>query len=231
MRFYYLMADDDIKKLNPEDRVRKLKEIADKKKKEIEEAQKEIKEAEVELSEKLKKKERVPIPEVAKEDVEGLSETAQAILKEQRGISSKKAVSKEDDLDEKNNLALEVKGKERDISLEETVMQEKVRFHTANVDYSQQLSQKPMAHLYQEMTAINKAVEDKGYINPSEQQRVQYLTSAVEKKLEAVEAGIYSLNEEVARAALLTQQLGGSLSGMYKDNRKTGKGNEWYKSG
>ena len=43
------MADDDIKKLNPEDRVRKLKEIADKKKKEIEEAQKEIKEAEVEL--------------------------------------------------------------------------------------------------------------------------------------------------------------------------------------
>ncbi len=223
------MADDDIKKLNPEDRVKKLKEIADKKKKEIEEAQKEIREAEGEMSEKRKEKEKVPIPEVAKEEVDGLSETAQAILKEQRGISKKSAAEEKKSDEEKSSKGQ--KNDSKELSLEDTVAQEKVSRFAANVDYSQQLSQKPMANLYQEMTTIYKAVEDKGYINPAEQQRVQYLTSAVEKKLEAVEAGNYSLNEEVARAALLTQQLGGSLSSMYKDNRKTGKGNEWYKSG
>lgn len=224
------MVDQDIKKFNPEDRLKKLKESTDKKKKEIEEAQKEIKEAEVEIKEERKLKEKVPIPEVAKEDVDGLSETAQAILKEQRGISKKPAaLDEKSDTEEK--VTKEAKGRGKELSLEEAVAQEKVHFRAANVDYSQQLSQKPMANLYQEMTTIYKAVEDKGYINPAEQQRVQYLTSAVEKKLEAVEAGNYSLSEEVARSALLTQQLGGSLSGMYKDNRKTGKGNEWYKSG
>ena len=86
---------DDLKNFSPEEKLRKLKELQKKKKQELAEAEKEIKESEEELSDQQKFLEKVPIPEVTKEDLAGLSESAREILKMQRGFKGKKAETEE----------------------------------------------------------------------------------------------------------------------------------------
>ncbi len=62
------MDSDDLKKLSPAERLKKLKEIELEKKKEIEEAQKLLIETADELDEEERKKENMPIPQVAATD-------------------------------------------------------------------------------------------------------------------------------------------------------------------
>lgn len=65
------MADvdtEDLKKLSPAERLKRLKEIELQKKKEIEEAQKLLRDTSEEIEEEEKKKENIPIPQVAATD-------------------------------------------------------------------------------------------------------------------------------------------------------------------
>ena len=73
-----------------------------------------------------------------------------------------------------------------------------------------------MDRLYQEMTRLYHVAEEKGYLNPEEQRRVGYLTSAVEQKVQAAESHHYTMTEEVAAIAGVTQQLGSKLKELYK---------------
>lgn len=123
------------------------------------------------------------------------------------------------------------KPKQREESLEEAVGRERV-VHSPdlpNSEYSLQLSRKPLRDLQDEMTNIYRITEDRGYLSWEEQRRVQYLSSAVEQKLEDVEQGKYSLTAEMAKAASLTQQLGDSLHELYHHGKKGKReGNDWY---
>ena len=85
--------------------------------------------------------------------------------------------------------------------------------------YVEQLSQRPMAEIYKEIKDIYKTVEGKGYLSTLEQKHVLYLESAVEKKIQDEERGIYSFSEEAARAASVTQQLSATLMGSYKGKK------------
>ncbi|MEK6905046.1 MAG: hypothetical protein AABX24_01465 [Nanoarchaeota archaeon] len=91
--------------------------------------------------------------------------------------------------------------------------------------YVEQLSQKPMTEIYKEIKDIYKTVEDKGYLSPTEQKQVEYLSSAVQRKFEDEEQGIYSFSEQAARAASITQQLSATMMGSYKGKKM----NEMYK--
>lgn len=81
---------EDLRSLPPEERIRKLKELEKKRKKEIAEAQENIRESEEEIKDRLKWLDKVPMPEFAQEDLEGLSEEARQVLKERKGIKEKK---------------------------------------------------------------------------------------------------------------------------------------------
>ncbi|MDP3699210.1 MAG: hypothetical protein Q8R47_06520 [Nanoarchaeota archaeon] len=91
--------------------------------------------------------------------------------------------------------------------------------------YVQELSHKPMTEIYKEIKDIYKIVEDKGYLSPSEQRQVEYLSSAVERKFQDEEEGIYSFSEQAARAASITQHLSATMMGAYKGKKM----NEMYK--
>jgi len=222
------MANDELKNLPPEERVKKLKELEKEKKKEIEEAQKHIKESEDEITDRQNFKDKVPMPEFAQDDLKGLSKEAKEILKEQKGLKEKK--------EDENLEEGEEEGEEKEESIEdllkkkpgvdlESLAREKMDLppEIINSDYTQQLSQKPMHNIYDEMKNINAAVEEKGYISQEEERRVEYLTSAVEKKLEAEESGSYSFTEDVAMSANITQQLGAKLMNVYRSEAKN-----WY---
>ncbi len=249
---------DNLKSLPPEERIKRLKELEEKKKREIEEqrkaiddAEKGIKEANEELTERQKVKDKVPIAEVASEQGEGLSEEAKIILKSmQKRVGGRKDGEEKEKGQEEGGKG---KAKEKDegqreerpagfsrSGLEETVQQERTQMEKqgsggavgrwGGADYITSLSQQPAAQLYQQMSALYQTVETKGYMNAEEQRRVQYISSAMEKKLEDVGAGKYSLTEEAARATSLTQQMSEVVRGMYKPGKEK-KELDWYKSG
>ncbi len=229
------MADSSIKNLPPEERIKKLKELEAKRKKEIEEAQKLIRETEEEMDDRWKWKEKVPIPQVAKEDLKDLSPEEKDILKTHKGLTEKAEESTPDTAPEKRKhepATDKEAGSGKSRSLEETISQEQIQLLqlarnsqyeiTAPLgkplpeEYLSQLSQRPMGQLYQEMASINREFEEKGYLSREDERRVEYLTGAVQEKIKAVEAGRYSLTEEVALAASLTQSLGSMLRDAYK---------------
>lgn len=209
------MPEEELKNLPPEERIKKLKELEKQKKKEIEDAQKQIRESENELSERIKWKEKVPIPAVASEDVEALSEAEKEVVMAHKGIRKKSKESPE----------VKKKEKKDDANLEEITAAEKVELppELMEAEYTKHLSQRPMQNLYEDIKRINEAVEEKGYVSREEERRIEYLSSAVERKLEDVHAGKYSFSEDVAKAASLTVQLGSKLRDVYHRNREERK--------
>ena len=211
------MDNEGLQNLPAAERIKRLKVIEENKKKEIAQAQKLIQESEDELTEVKKWEDKVPIPQVAKEDMKDASAAEKEILKAHRGFTEEKKEDKKvEPLPKVKEAALEEMVKDSKFAASPEMMQSQ---------YTLQLSQAPIKNLYQEMANIYKQVQDKGYLNSEEQSRVQYLSSAVEKKSEDVDAGRYSFSENVARAASLTQQLGEKLWGVYKHGK-----NEMYRS-
>ena len=201
------MADEDIKKLPPEERIKKLKELEAKKKKEIEEGQKSIKESQEEIKDRRKWLDKVPIPEMGKEELEGLSPEGKQILQ-----VSKRLPKKEEPSEQVKKVAA---------SLEETVQTEKIAFapqgrkeydttaamQAFGAEYKP-LSQVSIPEMYQVVSSVNRAIEEKGYMNPTEVNLIRYASSEIERRLEDVEAGKYKgFTEEVAQAASVIQQM------------------------
>ena len=218
------MAKDDLKDLPPEERIKILKKLEEEKKKEIAEAEKAIKESQDELTERRKWAEKVPIPQMSKDDFKDMSPDEAKVQETHKGKKKDSDVSKDEGKDKKSlkdvltpNLSSE------EISLED-LAREHVELppEVMNSQYAMQLSQQPMQNLYHEITGIKQAVEDKGYISAEEERRVEYLASAVEKKVEAGEDGKYSFTEDVARAANLTRAISANLRGLYKSGGNTG---------
>jgi len=236
------MVDPQLKNLPPEERIKKLKELEQKRKKEIEEAHQLIQQSEDEITERQKWEEKVPIPQIASEDTKELSTEEKEILKVHKGLKEKK--SEEESTDKKKSSI-----KKEEVSLEDTVEREQVRIapgglalqgeyslggatagRTINMDYVAALSQKPTGDLYQEMSSLHHDFREKGYLSQEEGRRVEYLTGAIDEKLNAVEAGRYSLTEEVAQAVSSIKQLGSQLRDAYHNkNKGSPVMHDWYK--
>ncbi|MBS3166544.1 hypothetical protein J4444_05460 [Candidatus Woesearchaeota archaeon] len=141
-----------------------------KKKKEIEEGEKLIKESETEISDKIKWVEKVPIPQIASEDVKQLSAEEKEILKTHKGTNEKKEVKESKDEKLKKETVKE-ESTPSGFNLEDAVSRESIQvprggmgqYHieaaqqrTINSDYVASLSRQPTEKLYHEIAAINK---------------------------------------------------------------------------
>ena len=195
----------NLKELPPEERIKKLKELEKKKKQEIAEAQKLLKDSHKEISDREDWKRRVPIPQIASEEMDALSEAEKEIFKSHRDVAEAQKATKEIPKPSKEELALEEAVQREQVELPPELMQS---------DYTLKLSQEPMQELYQEMKDIYQRTEEKGYVSADEQRKIGYLSAAAERKLEDGDVGSYSLTETVAEAAMLTKQIGKRM--MYK---------------
>lgn len=229
------MPKEDLKKLPPEERIKRLKQLEEEKKREIEEAHQGIRESEEEIKEERKWKEKVPIPEVAQDTLENLSEGGKELLRVHKGV--RKNAPKEDDEKKPSKIRKQGEG-----GLEEAVEKEKTpplgpammdygqqQAAAMNIEYTLQLSRRPVSDLYKEMSDINRSVQEKGYLSSEQERRVEYLTGAVEEKFKAVEDGRYSFSEDAARAASLTQQIGTTMQNVYKKDKGSAFEHDWYK--
>jgi hypothetical protein len=163
------MADemDELKKLSPEERLAKLKEIEEKSKKEIAEAQKLIQESEGEIEEKKKFEDKVPIPQlIAHGDVSLEAKEEKEMFESQR----EKTGAKED--------TPELKEK----SLEDQLRSEHI----------EGLSQKPSDELKDMMQDIYKrAGEQGGYMTNEQKGEVYNIAKAEGEKIYAMQEGNY----------------------------------------
>ena len=211
------MTEENLDNLPPEERIKKLKELEKKRQKEIEDAKKKIKESESELTERRKWFEKVPIPQVAQEDLTGLGKEGKEILEVHKGVKEKEKgepATVEETVSEETfsgDPDLEALARERiDLPLE--IMQS---------EYAQQLGQKPIHELYSEMKTLESDVEEKGYVSAENQRKAEYLMAGMENKLEDVEEGSYSFTEKAAMRASLIQQMGAKVTGMYQSGKST----------
>ncbi len=227
------MPEQDIKKLRPEERIRRLKELEQTKKKEIEEAHRLIKETEEELSGEQKRKEKVPIPEVAKEDMEGLSGEGRELLKVHKGLQERRtAGGGTAEESEESEAPVKTRG---DRSLLEEAVRESGRAgelppESRGVEYAaipagapgafgtaaRSFYEMSMQELQDQVYRTTRAAEERGYATGEQVRLAHYALSEVEKRLEAAEEGHYSLTEEAARAASLTKQLSTHVQNLYK---------------
>ncbi len=228
------MANENLKRLPPEERLRKLKELEKKKKQELAEAEKEIRDSQNEITEKKKWIEKIPIPEVAKEELGGLSDEGKQLLRTHKGTKEK---VKEEDSETTPKPPLK-----RGSTLEETVLQEKVNLppEAGGMEYGAKtalrqsfggdykpLSQRPVTDLYQEISALQQGVESKGYISRADERKAEYLSGIVQERQDAATRGAYTFSEETARAASVTQQVAQSIKDAYK--KSSSFEHDWYK--
>ncbi|PIN75940.1 hypothetical protein COV17_03385 [Candidatus Woesearchaeota archaeon CG10_big_fil_rev_8_21_14_0_10_36_11] len=201
------MAEDSLKNIPPEERIKKLKELEKKKKQEIEEAQKAIRESEKEITEKRKWKDKVPIPELAKNDLVGLSEEGKAVLKEWKGL---------EETVQKETTGIPTSS-QRD------------HFEVQAAEYIHALSQKPAEELLQSAESLNRMHDEKGYLTLEEQHEARNLYNALNEKESAGEAGFYGgFTEEVATITSMTKRVTGRLlDRTYHTNKSSG--NDMYK--
>ncbi|MDO8656034.1 MAG: hypothetical protein Q7K45_02240 [Nanoarchaeota archaeon] len=233
------MAEENLKNLPAEERLKKLKELEKKKKQEIEEAQKQIKDSESEITEKKKWVDKVPIPEVAQENLEGLSAEGKQLLKTHKGTKEK---MKEEDAPETTEKKKTEKKDKTVSNLEETILREKVTLppEAMAMEYGAQntprpgfgsdykpLSERSVTELYQEIGALHKGVESKGYISRSDERKAEYLSGIVQERQEAAKQGTYTFSEETARAASITLQVAHSIKEAYKKGSTFE--HDWYK--
>jgi hypothetical protein len=208
---------EDLSKLAPEDRIKKLKELEKKRKEEIEEAREQIMKDEKEITDRHRWVEKVPIPEVIQQDLDNLGEEGRQLLKIHRGWEEGKKVEEEKPAVKK------------EINLEDTVASERPgpvpdNFNPeygvaisqgTSMDYGAALSQQNMAGIKGTVDYIQGQAEDKGYITADQQSTLEYAAAEVERRVEdAFEGKYHGFTEQVAEAASLIQQSTGRLMDM-----------------
>lgn len=218
------MAKESV--LPSEERLRKLKE----KQKEIEKSMAEVKqkitESQREVEQEQIIKEKVPIPQLTADSLAQLTtEEEKVMFKAKRFVEEKK---KEPETTEKK----EIPQRKSEESIEQLVEGAPRRPAAVGRDdyrplgqeqfpgageYLNRLSQQPAQNLYASIADIEQDVMRRGgYVTEEEWRNVQYITSAMEQKLDDARAGDYTLTEEVARMGDAVHQMRDALLGSYK---------------
>ncbi len=202
------MTKNDLKDLSPQERLKKLKELEKEKKKEIEEARKQIKESERDITDEHKFKEKVPIPEVGLENLQGLSEEGRQLLMVLKDLKEKK----------KEETVEEVKEVIQEESLEETVRRiEPIPVQVQGTEYALHLSQRPMQDLQNQMAGIYETSQERGYMTPEDQKKVAYISAGVQHKMEAIDNGSYNSSDDLISIVKSTRELSAHMLGRNPD--------------
>ena len=205
-------AGESLKGLSPEEKIRRLKQLEQEKKKEIAEMKEEIKKSEDQIETRQKWVEKVPIPQVIQEDLEGLSKDGKIILKK-IGHAQEESDSDKDEDSGSND------------SLEETIQEEaqgltpvtrgdvqyqiptEVLHQQINTEYAAALSYKPVDETADALQGIYSSVEKRGYMTQEEQEFVRHSLSGLEKKA----ASGYNFTQQTAQQASDVRKIAGHL--------------------
>jgi hypothetical protein len=172
---------DDIKKLTPEERIRRLKKLEEEKRKEIDEAEKLLKQSEEEFEETEKLRKDIPIPQMKAVDIDAL------FTPEEKQLFATKRYKDSRPAEEEKE---EKKEKPAESDLEETVWKEAPKLAPEQLAeqkaYGEQLAQTmTVRDINQEIYTINEQAETAGYMSGEMQERkTAMIYAALEKDRE-----------------------------------------------
>ena len=199
----------DIKKLSPEERIKKLKKIEEENKKEIDEAEKIIKDSirEINVKEEIRD---LPIPQIKAIDIESL------FAPEEKEVFAAKRY--------KDLRARHVEEETAEIPLEETVEKEKPEItkeelaaHTQYQILANELRREPTKNVVQELENIYQQARDGGRVT-GEQMRMAYAADVVARERQRdIERGTYGrIDEEISNQLDIARQIFKSIQDKYK---------------
>jgi hypothetical protein len=203
---------EDLKKLDPVERMKKLKvlldqknkEIAEKNKeiseksKEIEEAQKLSVEAENETEELIELQKKVHVPEIETIDITKLFEREGSKLEDKVDVPSAYKDVNAADSESGIEAIKGVKGSS---------------FMTYNLSQAQPTA--PIQDMYSGMRAVYSSAMEHGEITPGMATMAGAVVYAMEKKQEAINSGFYSPNEEMLKQANAAKDIADKILSLY----------------
>ena len=216
----------EIKELPPEDRIKRLKELQKKKEQEIAEAKKKIQDSEDEITERQKWLDKVPIPELMKDDLEGVSAEAKLALKEWKGLKEKKEQEPETEVEHKEESLEETIEGETPQTLPPNINYGLQEQFAPNAQYVQDLISTPLEELHGRIDQVYNIAKEQGYMNQEQQQFILNANSALDEKIESYGRGPATLSEKVSQASTLRQTTGRLLDHQYTTHTSVQK--DWY---
>ena len=185
---------DEVKGLPPEERIRKLRQIADEDKKEIEEAQKMLAQSEVEADEEYKKIQDIPIPQMRAIDIGSLFSPEEKQMFAMKR-PSESAGAKPEQEEEKRPI---------EKPLEQKLEEEASQFRRQEIEQQQQYihhlaTATTASDLYHGIADIGKQAHEQGYLSQDQQRQLASFYQAAREKEEAFQQGAYSANSTVAK--------------------------------
>ena len=206
------MADiEELKKLSPEERLRRLKELEKKRKVEIEEAQKLMKQSEAELDQQRKLQEKIPIPQLISEQMETLTTGEEREMFRSHRFLGRRAEQER-----------RKRPKTKEETLEETLEKEAPRREMPTeraYGAILELSQKPVEYFASVFQEFEQKMYDAGGMEnlPKEDRlHFEYASRGWDKKLEDIEAGRYEPTKEAFKETVLTERIRDKLQSMYR---------------
>ena len=198
-----------IKKLSPEERIKKLRDVEEKNKKEINEAEKLIKDSikEIDIKEEIRD---LPIPQIKAVDIESL------FAPEEKEVFAAKRYE--------NIRQGNVEEETTEIPLEETVEQEKPEITEEELEAHRQyqiltneLRREPTENVVQELRSIYDRLGETGEIT-REQMRMAYASDIVARERQRdIERGIYGrMDEKISDQLGIARQISKSIQDKYK---------------
>jgi len=177
------MAEDivtkikELKNLPPEERIKRLKEIEEMNRKEIEEAHKLIQESEVEIEEQEKEKEQIPIPQVRAADIDMLvGEEERRVFATKRYVDVRRKADEETEPVERKTLTI-------DKNLEDTIFGESsIRLSPSQLEEHKQYqirlaTQVTSKDLYnmavQAAGEVKQKLDERGYLSNQQMQEFE----------------------------------------------------------
>jgi len=200
----------DMKNLSPEERIRRLKELAEKDEEEIKEAHELIRESQVELEEQDKTKRQIPIPQLRSIDVSSLfgKGTQEDHMYRLKHFKETRRDTEEEEISAK------------EVELEEAVARETpsqaAREEAARQQYMQQLSMAPARQLTKRMMSIYEQAIDKGYVSKDEMQEIYTISYALDEKKSDIKVGHYAADQKVKEEILISGNIMKALRDRYK---------------
>jgi hypothetical protein len=197
---------DELKKLSPEERIKRLKELQEQDKKEIEEAQKLIKESEeqAEAEEELKRK--IPVPQLKSVDIESLfTPEEKELFKTKRYLEGKKQEKAEEP---------------KEKPLEQTVFEEAPKKIPDEIletkQYGMELSKSPASALRERAENIYQQFKQTGEITYDQKKELDAIGYAEAYKMQDIQAGGYDADRRAAEDMVVTQKIKNWLQDKYK---------------
>ncbi len=219
---------DELKKLSPQDRLKKLKEIEDRNKKEIQEAQKLMKQSEAELEEEEKTKKQLPLPQLRSIDDsnlfgKGTQEDDMLATKQFKQIRrGKKEEELEEQVEEKGGALENTVSREREWLKEE---HEQAAMYTASMPQRQQryqsnltreLSEGTARDIYKMISEVYSEAKESGYVSSEQMSRINAASEAALSKLDAMVSGDYQASKQATDALVASARMAKAMKDLYK---------------